>query len=177
MSYGLNVEMHKQVNFTTTPFRKVSSLNNIVSPREINTQTVRAFFFLLCLATSLCHPFALFEAPHRLSPVACLPESLKRDISLSHVHGRINICLAITPPRTHAAFTIFDPLCQLAISGERRGAFDESTDLYRVYFSFLYKFFSIRLPTKATFKRFVISTNKFDCNQAFENINVALESF
>lgn len=177
MSYGLNVEMHKQVNFTTTPFRKVSSLNNIVSPREINTQTVRAFFFLLCLATSLCHPFALFEAPHRLNPVACLPESLKRDISLSHVHGRINICLAITPPRTHAAFTIFDPLCQLAISAERRGRVRWIDLLYRVYFSFLYKFFSIRLPTKATFKRFVISTNKFDCNQAFENINVALESF
>lgn len=141
MSYGLNVEMHKQVNFTTTPFRKVSSLNNIVSPREINTQTVRAFFFLLCLTTSLCHPFALFEAPHRLSPVACLPESLKRDISLSHVHGRINICLAITPPRTHAAFTIFDPLCQLAISGERRGAFDESTSYIVYIFLFCINFF------------------------------------
>lgn len=105
MSYGLNVEMHKQVNFTTTPFLQsffiVVSLNNIVSPREINTQTVRCILFPSLFGDKPLPSIRSLRGPASVN-VACLPESLKRDISLSHVHGRINICLRVMTPRRTA---------------------------------------------------------------------------
>lgn len=105
MSYGLNVEMHKQVNFTTTPFLQrffiVVSLNNIVSPREIDTQTVRCILFPSLFGDKPLPSIRSLRGPASVN-VACLPESLKRDISLSHVHGRINICLRVMTPRRTA---------------------------------------------------------------------------
>lgn len=129
MSYGLNVEMHKQVNITTPypPFWnrccKVSSsspLPTVATTLSHHGKLTREPTFLYILFPSL---FGDESSPYVPSPrgpasvnVACLPESL-RGISLSHVRGRINIC------HTRArAFTILDH------HFERRRRFARSID-------------------------------------------------
>lgn len=117
MAYGLNVEMHKQVSFTDSPSmepwcgnpKDVSQLSagrvtlpspqaccTNFAPRELATRRylLHPSFFVAFTRSAQPWPRLLARRAVRASVNVSrvFAQVIKRGISLSRVHGRINIC-------------------------------------------------------------------------------------